>query len=114
MQANIAHITGWEEVTIKSIRAYLGGNGVYMLPEKDIDTHHDEMVRARATITFDEVLHEWEETREFLKGVLTGHSERDLEARITFPWGRRGSIGEMLAIIAVHEGEYTQELEKFN
>jgi len=111
VQAVITHIIGWEEVTHNALRAYLDGDKEYLLPAKGIDAHNDDMVRARAAMPFEEVLHEWETTRESLKSAMAELSERDLYTSINFPWGMWGTIGDMLAVIAEHEAEHARELE---
>jgi DinB superfamily len=110
IKENIAHITGWEDVTLKALQAYLAGGKAYLLPVQGIDAHNEDMIALRAALSFEKVLREWEETREALKGVIMRLSEQDLEARIAFPWGLQGSIKDMLAIIADHEKDHAHEL----
>jgi len=114
MRENIAHITGWEEVTIKSLRAYLDGGEPYLLPVQGIDAHNADLVAVRQAMTLEDVLREWEETRGLLKSTLAELPESDLEKWITFPWGEQGTIKEMLDIIAGHEQEHARELGESN
>jgi DinB superfamily len=110
IKENIAHITGWEEVTLKALQAYLAGGKAYLLPVQGIDAHNEDMIAARAALPFEEALREWEETREALKSVIMRLSDQDLETWIAFPWGLQGSIKDMLAIIADHERDHAHEL----
>lgn len=112
MKENIAHITGWEEVTIKSLRALKAGTAPYILPPKSIDAHNDDMVRTRVSMSFEEVLREWEGIRAGLIAAIAGLSEGDFEKWITFPWGPEGTVRDLLAIIADHEGEHARELRR--
>ena len=110
IRENLAHITGWEEVTLKALQAYLAGGKAYLLPVQGIDLHNEDLIAARAALSFEEVLREWEEIRLALKGLIAQLSEQDLEMRIAFPWGLQGSIKDMLAIIADHEMDHAREL----
>jgi len=112
IKATIAHITGWEEVTIRSLRALKAGGPPYILPPQSIDAHNDEMVRARASMSLEEVLREWEGIRAGLKAAMSELSEGDFEKWIIFPWGPQGTIKDMLAIIAEHEGEHAREMRE--
>jgi hypothetical protein len=112
IKENIAHITGWEQVTLKSLQAYAQEGDPYLLPVQGIDEHNADMIAARQSMTYDEVLHEWEEIREALKSGIAELSDDDLEVQITHPWGPRGTIKDMLAIIADHEKEHAEEFNE--
>jgi hypothetical protein len=112
IRENIAHITGWDEVTLKSLQAFLEGGEPYLLPVQGIDQHNADLIAARQSMTYEEVLHEWEETRKALTSAIAELSEGDLETWITFPWGPRGTLRDMLAIIADHEGDHARGLSE--
>lgn len=111
MRENIAHITGWDEVTVKALHAYLDSGGHYLMPAKSYDAHNEDMIKARAEMSFEEVLQEWEEIRATLKALLAKLSDEDLKVSIPFPWGLQGTIKDMLTIIAEHEREHSMELD---
>jgi hypothetical protein len=111
MRETIVHITGWDEVTIKALRAHFGSGGHYLMPAKSFDAHNDDMLKARVGMSFEDVLQEWEEIRATLKAVLAELSEEDLTVTIPFPWGLQGTIKDMLYIIAEHEREHAMELD---
>jgi hypothetical protein len=96
MRENIVHITGWDEVTVKALRAYLDSGGHYLMPAKGFDAHNDNMIRARAEMSFEDVLQEWEEIRATLKTVLAELSDEDLK--------------DMLYSIAEHAPEHAIEV----
>ena len=112
IKETIAHITGWEEVTIKSLRALNAGGAPYRLPPKSIAAHNEDLLAARADMSYEEVLREWEGIRAGLKAEIANLSEGDFEKWIIFPWGPQGTVRDMLAIIANHEGEHARELDK--
>ena len=112
MKENIAHITGWDEVTVKALRAYLDTGRPYLMPDKSYDAHNADMLRVRAEMSFEEILQEWEATRTTLKEALAELSEEDLEFIIPFPWGLQGSIKDMLYIIAEHERDHAGGIEQ--
>ncbi len=109
MKEYIAHITGWEEVTIKCLRALKAESSPYILPPQTIDAHNNDMVKARADMYLEEVLREWEGTRARLKAAISELSEGDFDKWIIYPWGPQGTVRDMLAIIAGHEAEHVRE-----
>src|SRR3990170_3734748 len=56
----LAHIIGWEDVTITSLRAHLGGDEPAILAARSIDHYNAEFVATRETLSYDHVVKEWE------------------------------------------------------
>jgi hypothetical protein len=107
----LCHISGWDLVTEKALRAHLDG-GVYLLETMDIDACNREMVAKRCGLSRDEIVEDWEQSRRLLISAIESLSGSDFEREIIFPWGEEGTIMEMLEIIAGHEQEHSEEIAR--
>jgi hypothetical protein len=108
----IGHITAWEIVIQKAIRAYLAGDPPYFLHEQDFDLFNEEAVDYRAAWSLDQVIQEWKDIRKDLKKTIQSLKETDLDMEIVLPWGSERTIAELIEIIGEHEGEHLNDTIK--
>lgn len=108
----VGHITAWEIVIDKALIAFQAGDPPYFLREQDFDLFNKGEVEKRSGWTLDEVIHEWEKVREDLKKTITKLNEDDLSAEMVLPWGSERTVRELIEIIAEHEGEHTENVER--
>lgn len=108
----VGHITAWEIVINKALIAFQAGDPPYFLREQDFDLFNKGEVEKRSGWTLDEVIHEWEEVREDLKKTITKLNEDDLSAEMVLPWGSERTVRELIEIIAEHEGEHAESVER--
>lgn len=108
----VGHITAWEIVIDKALIAFQAGDPPYFLREQDFDLFNKGAVEKRSGWTLDEVIHEWEKVREDLKKTITKLNEDDLSAEMVLPWGSERTVRELIEIIAEHEGEHTENVER--
>ena len=67
----VGHITAWEIVIHKALKAFLVGDPPYFLREQDFDLFNKGEVEKRSGWTLDEVICEWGEVRDDLKKTIT-------------------------------------------
>ncbi len=108
----VGHITAWEIVINKALIAFQAGDPPYFLREQDFDLFNKGTVEKRSGWTLDEVIHEWEEVREELKKTITKLNEDDLSAEMVLPWGSERTVEELIEIIAEHEQEHAEDVER--
>jgi len=108
----VGHITAWEIVINKALIAFQAGDSPYFLREQDFDLFNKGEVEKRSGWILDEVIHEWEKVREDLKKTITKLNEDDLSAEIVLPWGSERTVRELIEIIAEHEGEHAENVER--
>jgi hypothetical protein len=108
----IAHITAWEIVIHKAILAFLASDPPYFLHEQDFDVFNQEAVDFRAGWSLQEVIKEWKDEREKLRESILKIKEEDLPEELVLPWGSERSLAELIEIIAEHEGEHMENIEK--
>ena len=108
----IGHITAWEVVIHKAIQAFLAGDPPYFLHEQDFDIFNQEAVNYRAAWSLDDVLKEWKGERGKLRESILKIKEEDLSEELVLPWGSERTLAELVEIIAEHEGEHMENIEK--
>ncbi len=110
----VGHITAWEIVIHKALKAFRAGDPPYFLREQDFDLFNEGEVEKRSAWTLDEVVREWEEVREDLKKTITKLNENDLSTEMVLPWGSERTVQELIEIIAEHEQEHAEFVKKLN
>ena len=108
----VGHITAWEIVIDKALKAFQAGDPPYFLREQDFDLFNKGEVEKRSGWTLADVIREWEEVRKELKGTITKLNEDDLSAEMVLPWGSERTVRELIEIIAEHEGEHAENVER--
>jgi len=108
----VGHITAWEIVIDKALKAFQAGDPPYFLREQDFDLFNKGEVEKRSGWTLAEVIREWEEVRKELKRTITKLNEDDLQMEIVLPWGSERTVRELIEIIAEHEGEHAENVKR--
>lgn len=108
----IGHISAWEIVIHKALKAFRAGDPPYFLREQDFDLFNKFEVEKRSMRTLAEVIHEWKEVREELKKTITKLNENDLPTEMVLPWGSERTVQELIEIIAEHEQEHAENVER--
>ena len=108
----VGHITAWEIVIHKALKAFLVGDPPYFLREQDFDLFNKGEVEKRSAWTLGEVIREWEEVREDLKKTIKKLKEDELLMEMVLPWGSERTIQELIEIIAEHEQEHAEDVER--
>ena len=108
----LAHITGWDEVVIASLRAHLAGEGFGPPAVEDIDETNARLGAAREALSYDQLVEEWQELREYLRTLIREMPQEKLEQQILFPWGQRCTTAEVVAIFVHHEREHAGEIRE--
>jgi hypothetical protein len=105
----LAHIAGWDDAS--TMRAHANGSESSVLAAEGIDAYNAQSVATRETLAYEQVAREWELAREQLKSAIDEMPPQKLEAELLFPWGRRGTIAQLVAILANHEDEHAHEIQ---
>lgn len=107
----LAHITGWDDAVIASLRAHAGGKEPGVPAQRGIDYYNEQTVSTRETLDYPLVFREWEQTRETLKRVIREIPDDKFGEMLTTPWGARGTVTELVRVFAEHEYEHAGEIE---
>jgi hypothetical protein len=106
----LAHISSWDAVGISSVRAHLAGEQPPPLAARGIDAYNAYVVAGCETLTFEEVVGDWERARRQLEQALREAPPEMLTDQIQFPWGETGTIAWYASILVEHEHEHAKEI----
>ncbi len=110
----LAHMTGWDDAVIASLRAHIGGSESGTPAARGIDHFNAQTIETRETIDLKKVEQEWVQTRRILKEVLRSMPEDKFREEIVVPWGGRGSVSQLIEVFIHHESEeHGPDLEKW-
>ena len=109
-----AHLTGWDDVVTMSLREHAAGRIPATPVVSGIRAYNAESVQTRATLDYEHIVKEWELAREQLKATLRNFPPDRLNEPLLFPWGRTGSVQELVEVLVHHEGtEHADELRQW-
>lgn len=110
IQEVLAHIAGWDEGVIVSLKAHRAGEVFTPAAFHGIDHYNAESVSTRETLTFDHVLREFHAQRAELLDLLETMPDEKFEQKLIYPWGRTGSLSDLIEIFIHHETEHASEI----
>jgi len=108
----IAHLTGWDAAAAASVHAHAVGDEPATPAVEGIDPYNAVSVATREALSFEQTVQEWELAREQLKAVIRDLSVQKFVEPLLFPWGRTGSVAQLLAIFYEHEEEHVEEIHQ--
>ena len=108
----IAHFTGWDDAITASLHAHAVGNEPATPAVEGIDPYNVASVATREALSFEQTVQEWELAREQLKAAVRDLSAQKFAEPLLFPWGRTGTVAELLAIFYEHEEEHVEEIRR--
>jgi hypothetical protein len=108
----LAHIAGWDDACIASLRAHVAGDEPGAPAARGIDFYNAQSVETREPLSYDQVVKEWELARGQLETIIHEMPPEKFKERLLFPWGPTGTIARLVAIFAEHEEEHAEEIRK--
>ncbi len=100
-----AHLTGWDDAVTSSLRAHAGSREPATPATHGINAYNAESVATRETLDYEHIVKEWQQAREQLKAAIRELPPEKLREPLLFPWGRTGTVSQLIAIFVEHEGE---------
>lgn len=108
----LAHVAGWDDACIATLRAHSRGELPATPAASGIDLYNVSTVARRAALPLEQVIQEWESTREVLKQIIRDLPAEKLAEQFVYPWGPTGDLTRMVHIFAEHEAEHAEEIRK--
>jgi len=110
----LAHMTGWDEAFIASLRAHMGA-GEYSIPAaRGVGQFNAQTIETHETSDLEKVEQEWRQIRLILKKALRSMPEEKFRAEMVAPWGVRASVARLVEVFIHHEDkEHGPDLEKW-
>ncbi len=109
----LAHITGWDDATIESLRAHVAGRPPVISAPNGIDEYNDRTVTSRSDLNYDHILNEWRLTRQVLCTIIEQMPEDKFFEPVTLPWGPRGTVTMLVETFRDHENEHGHDIEQW-
>lgn len=110
----LAHITGWDDSVIATLRAHMEGVTPEMKPWLGVDAYNAETLSTRESMDLPRVRAEWEQTRAMLLDLLRRMTDEQFARPLLPPWGRESSVEQYLNVFIHHESEeHARDLEEW-
>ena len=108
----VSHITAWEIVIHKAIKAFTAGDPPYFLLEQDFDIFNQGAVEYRAEWSLEQVLQEWKDVRGDLRATIQTLDPEVLAEELVLPWGSERTMAELIEILGEHVSEHMEAIIK--
>ena len=108
----LAHITGWDDVSIASLRSHITGDEPDAQAARGINLYNAQSVETREPLSYDQVVKEWELARRQLEAIINEMPPEKFKEPLLFAWGQTGTIAQLVAIFARHEEGHAEEIRK--
>jgi len=108
-----AHLTGWIDTLLETAAYGLGGPTPAQTTITDFDGFNAANVEAARDKDWPTLLSEIDAAVERAAGEVSGLTDEQLATEIDFPWGQRGEISRLLAILPHHHHEHREDVERW-
>jgi hypothetical protein len=109
----LAHITGWDEVTIDSLRAHIAGRVPSVPANRGINEFNARTVASKREQDYFHILDDWRLTRKKLRTLLEEMPEERFAEPITAPWGEKGTVAHLVDIFREHEEKHVRDINEW-
>jgi hypothetical protein len=109
----LAHMTGWDDATIDSMRAHMQGHPPSVPAIRSLDQYNALTVSSRIDLDFDQIVKEWRLTRQVLRTIIEQMPEDKFFEPLTVPWVKKATVTYLVDMFRDHEEEHAQDLNKW-
>jgi hypothetical protein len=109
----LAHMTGWDDATIDSLRAHVIGRAPSVAAISSLDKYNNLTVSSRKDLEYDEILKEWRLTRQVLRTIIEEMPEDKFLEPLIVPWGRNTTVDYLVEMFRDHEEEHIRDLDEW-
>lgn len=106
----LAHMSGWDDAVVDSLRAHAVGGPLQTPADRGIDAYNAQTVSTRETLDYDHIRREWDRTHELIIEAIRALPEEKVTQPLTFPWGEFGTVAYLVEIFVEHEEEHAHHL----
>jgi hypothetical protein len=106
----LAHITGWDDATIDSLRAHVSGRTPLVPASRGINEYNARTVSSRQDLDLEHVLNEWRLTRKVLRTIIEEMPENKFFEPLVVPWGHQGTVTYLVETFRDHEDEHARDM----
>ncbi len=109
----LAHVTGWDDATIETLRAHIEGRPLSIPDISDLDEYNEKSVSSRTGLDNEQILREWRSNRQILRTIIEEMSEDSFSIPVSVPWGGKSKIIDMMEMFCEHEDTHTRDVRKW-
>ena len=106
----LAHMTGWDDATIDSLRAHVIDRPPSVSAIYSLDEYNAQTISSRNALDYDHVLEEWRLTRQVLRTLIEHMPEEKFFCPVLVPWGEKTTVTYLVDMFRDHEEEHTQDI----
>jgi len=106
----LAHMTGWDDATIDSLRAHETGRPPSVPAIRSLDEYNDFTVSSRKDLDYDQTVKEWRLTRQVLRTIIEQMPEEKFFSPVVVPWGEKATVTYLVDMFRDHEEEHAQDV----
>jgi hypothetical protein len=107
----LAHLAGWDAATRDALRAHATGASLGTPARGGLDAYNARSVAARQGLSYEQTMADWGQTHDELRQAVAEMPAEKLGEKLVFPWGSKGTVARVVAVMADHEEEHARELE---
>jgi hypothetical protein len=109
----LAHMTGWDDATIDSLRAHVIGHPPALEAIRSLDEYNARTVTSRHDLDYDKVLKEWRLTRQVLRTIIEQLPDEKFVEPLIVPWGDKATVTFLVDMFRDHEEVHAGDIRKW-
>jgi len=109
----LAHITGWDEATIDSLRAHIAGQPPIISADRGINEYNTRTVASRQNMDYAHLVNEWQMQRNLLRTIVEEMPIDKFVEPLIFPWGNKGTVTSLINVLLEHEEEHVRDITEW-
>ncbi len=106
----LAHMTGWDDATIDSLRAHVVDRPPSVPVIRSLDEYNLGTVSSRNDLDYDQVVKEWRLTRQVLRTIIEQMPADKFQPRLVVPWGEKTTVTFLVDMFREHEEEHIHDI----
>ena len=109
----LAHMSGWDDAVIESLRAHAEGNASFTPAARGVDAYNEQTVSTRETLDYNHIRREWDRSHELVMEALRNLPDEKFHQAFAFAWGESGTVADLVEIFVGHEDEHAHHLREW-
>jgi hypothetical protein len=106
----LAHMTGWDDATIDSLRAHVVNRPPSVPAIRSLNEYNAGTVSSRMDLNYDQVLKEWRLTRQVLRTLIEQMPADKFLEPVIVPWGEKSTVTSLVEMFRDHEEEHIRDI----
>src|SRR5512144_2132088 len=106
----LAHMTGWDDATIDSLRAHVVDRPPSVSAIRSLDEYNLSTVTSRHDLNYEQVLKEWRLTRQVLRTLIEQMPADKFLEPVVVPWGEKSTVSFLVEMFRDHEEEHVRDI----